>query len=103
MAKPLYVGMAAPNAVRVRVDKAAGDTDYDPTAVTTATIEVTRPDGTTASWSTTLSSVSASGLTAAHTLAGGDLTVSGDYSYYVKLNVPSGWTRTVKRTFPVED
>mgnify|MGYP000308222165 CR=1 FL=1 len=103
MAKPLYVGMGPPNAVRVRVDKAADDTDYDPTAVTTATIEVTRPDGTSLSMSTSLSSVSASGLTVTHTLATGDLTVSGDYSFYVKLNVPSGWLRTVKRTFLVED
>ncbi len=90
----LYVGMGPPNTVRIDVTKTAEDLDFVPADVTSATIEVTMSDRTTASWAATVSNVTSAGLRASHTLATSDVTTAGVIRAWVKMNVPGGWVRS---------
>jgi len=98
MASHLYVGMGPPNTIRLDVSKATDDTDFVPGDVTGASIEVTRSDGTTASWTASVSNVTSTGLRVSYVLATSDVTVSGPMRVWVKLLVPSGWVRTETST-----
>lgn len=84
----------APSSVVHRVTVETGDT-WDPTTVSLAVLQVSKPDGTTVTWSATMSEKTATGLTLTHPLAVGGTDVplgsKGQlWSVKPKLTLPGG-------------
>jgi len=86
----VYVGMRSPYAVQV--DVSPSDTMPNLSIVSAATISVTKPDGSTASWSATLSNQTATTLKLTHVLAtdGTDVATPGRYVLVAQLTTPAG-------------
>lgn len=99
----LVVGMGPPNAIQLTITKAAGDTTFVGTAVISATLAATRPDGTTVSLACSLSGATATEVTLTHVLATTDLTVAGRYRTRARLTVPAGELLSSRYEFQVED
>lgn len=87
----LRVGMVAP--LTVSYDVVQGYSGFDLTDVSAATIEIRKPDGTTASWSTVLSNQTASTLTVTHSLtaAPSEIDQAGTWRMYIKFTVTGGY------------
>lgn len=65
----------------------------DMTTVTAVSLEVQKPDGTTTTWTASISTSSTSSLTYLHTFATGEITTAGDYRVVAVLTVPAGTVR----------
>ena len=99
----LYVGLVAPVTFPVSVE--VGNSDLDLTTVTDCTIEVRKPDGSTDSWDTAISSKLAASMTVTHSFSAAPSEVDqpGTWNFYLKFTVPGGfqrseaWTEEVKR------
>ena len=90
----LYVGLVAPKQYVVTV--VPGASSLDLSTVSVATIEIRKPDGTTASWTTALSAQTATTLTLTHTFsaAPSEVDQAGTWHFYAKFTVPGGYDRT---------
>lgn len=90
----LFVGDVAPEIVQMSITSGASGLDL--TTVSSVTIKVQKPNGSTLSWATTLSNQTSTTLTATYTLAAGtsDIDVSGMWRFYAVLTVPGGFMRT---------
>jgi hypothetical protein len=83
------VGIGPPNALFVQVASADGGLDL--TTVTSATLQVRRPDGTTASWPAALvAGATALTLTVERIFAVTDCPTTGEYAIAPVLAVPGG-------------
>lgn len=89
-----YVGMGPPNTGGYYVPKRAQDVDFSPLAVVSATIEIVRSNGTSASLACTLVNQTANGCGVSHAFQVGDLTVPGPYRVWVKFVTAGGSLRT---------
>lgn len=83
----LVVGMLAPYAIERTVKKAEGAVSFIGTNVISATFEVTKPSGTTQSWTGTISGATATQITVTHQFLVNELNESGNYS--IRINMPT--------------
>jgi hypothetical protein len=89
----LYVGLVAPK--QYVVDIVPGDSDLDLSTVTAATFQIRKPDGSTTSWTATLSNQTATTLTLTFTYgASSEIDQAGTWHFYAKFTVPGGFERT---------
>lgn len=99
----LYVGMLAPNSHEVVATRRNDEDTFDFTTVSAAVMKITKPDGTKATWTTGLTAQSATGLTARHLFADGDLDQVGSYRVWLLMTVPGGNARTEVDRFYVKE
>jgi len=99
----LYKDMGAPNVQPFTIEKKDGET-WDPESVVSADIRVQKPDETTAeTWTATIESQDANGITVVHALDDSDLDVVGMWRAYVRLyDAGGGIVRTYTATFIVK-
>lgn len=83
-----YQGMVAPNAYVVQIGQ--GSSGIDLTTVSAATLQVRMPDGTSTTWTATISSQTTPSLVLTHNYVANDLAQAGDYSVYATMTVPAG-------------
>lgn len=90
----LYVGLVAP--VTYAVSFVPGTSGLDLSTVSAVSLQIRKPDGTTTSWSTTLSSQTATTLTATHSFsaAPSEIDQAGTWKFYAKYTVPGGYRRS---------
>lgn len=98
----LYVGDLAPE--KYTLDIVPGDSGFDLSTVTAATIEVEKPSGATVSWAAVRSNQTALTLTLTFTLSAvtSELDESGIWRAYAKLTTPGGPRRTEVALVPVK-
>ena len=101
MAAVVYAGAVAPESLKVTV--AQGSSGIDLTTVTAAQLLVKKPDGTTLSWSATISAATATSLTLTHVFSAADVDVTGIYVVVPKLTVPAGFVRGVPKKLTALD
>lgn len=82
--------MGPPNALRRVLAKTETDTDFVGTAVLSATIVASRPDGTTVIMSCTLSAATPAQVTVTRAIATTDFTVPGVYRARIHALVSGG-------------
>lgn len=76
---------------------------WDPLDVTGVSINVKRPDGSTAVWAATVTETRTDGITAMHTLAAGDLDTAGKYELELILSFAAGSLKSFKDYIQVID
>lgn len=87
----ILVGASDPEGLRILLTP--GKTGLDMTTVTSCTLYVTRPDGTTTTWPTTLSGATALQVTARHGFDAGGLEVSLPGSYVIEPRIMAPGSR----------
>ena len=88
----VYVGDVAPNFVRLEIS--ADGVNPDLSTLSAGTIEVIRPDGSTALWSTVVSTRTPKLACLDHVLAEGDVPMSGLYTLRGLYTLSIGTPRT---------
>lgn len=99
----LRVGQVAPQTYWVTVSQGGSLASFNFTTVSAASIKLVKPSGATQTWATSLSAQTATGLTATHTLALGDLDEAGVYTAYLLMTVPGGTIRSETGQFYVAE
>lgn len=90
------VGPKAPEALKVTL--LAGDSGIDMTTVTAVSLDVVRPDGATATWTTVLSGATTLQVIATHVFDAGGLEASLPGSYLIKPQITAAGQ--ARRGFP---
>ena len=98
----VYAGAKAHEALRVELRPSA--TVPDLTVVTSAYLDVTKSDGTSATWTCTMANQTASTLRLTHEFAadGSDVAVVGSYPFTVMLSTVTGPRRGVPAVLVVK-
>lgn len=101
-----WVGIGAPNLLGATIQPQSlvipsGASAIDLSQVSGVNLLVSRPDGTTATWTTSILSQSATQIVCAHPYASSDCTVTGAYQVTAQLVLPSGPTLCKTRTLLV--
>lgn len=91
MSVVLYQDMGPPYVVRARILACA---DFDPTVVSATRLEVTKPSGATAEWTTTVITQDTTRLLVEYALQVGDLSEVGFWTLFARSDVPGGSRRT---------
>ena len=99
MSVEVYSGAVAPESYRVNLTPGASGVDLS--TVTAASFAVQLPDGTTATWTATRSSQTATTLTLTHTFLAAETSQIGVYRVYANLTIPSGTVRSLPREVEV--
>lgn len=86
MSGNLYVGINTPQAFQLTVTSAS----LDLTTVTAASLQVTQPGGTIATWTATIVSASATSMVCQHIHASGDVPRVGNYTVRAMLTTAAG-------------
>jgi len=97
MADTVYQGAVSPEALVIAVTS----TDYDLSAVTSATLRVRLPDSSVETWSAAVTGATVSALSLTHVFAAGNTDQLGIYSVSGILAVPGGTLRTLETNFLV--
>jgi hypothetical protein len=97
-----YEDLVAPDAYVL--DITPGTPAFDLSTVSAALLRVRAPDGTTATWSATMSNQTATTLTLTHVMSATDVENPGVYHIYASLTVAGGTKRTatIAQTFKGE-
>lgn len=97
----VYAGAKSPEALQVNVSPSESVPDLS--LVTAAEIQVVKPNGSTETWSATLSNQTTTTLRLTHVFhaSGGDVATSGNYRLRVYLTVSGETRRCELRTLPV--
>lgn len=86
----LHVGIVAPQTYGVQFTSTADVLDLS--TVSAGTFEITKPDGTTTSWATTLSAQTSTALTLTYSFgATTPLDMPGTWRFRAKFTVPGGY------------
>jgi hypothetical protein len=85
--------MVAPK--KYTVDFVQGASSLDMSTITAATFQIRKPDGTTTSWTATLSAQDTDSLTLTHTFASStEVDQAGTWHFYAKYTIPGGFDRS---------
>lgn len=87
----LHVGIVAPQTYAVPFSSPAGGLDL--TTVSAISIEIRKPDGSTASWSTALTGATATAVTATHSFSASpsELDQAGTWHFRAKMTIAGGY------------
>jgi len=97
MADTVYQGAVSPEALAIAVTS----TDYDLSAVISATLRVRLPDASVETWDAAVTDATAAALTLTHVFVAGNTDQLGIYSVSGSLAVPGGTLRTLETSFLV--
>lgn len=97
MAITVHVGALAPEALTLKVTPSNQLPDLS--TVTSATIDILKPDGNEVTWTAALSEQSASGITLTHLYDAGDIDNEGQFVARGMLVAPAGVFRCEPKAF----
>lgn len=101
---PLYKGAVAPETYKALI--LTGSSGLDMTTVTAAVFLIEKPNGSTVSWTASISGATTTQLTLTHqfnTIGFSEVDVDGEYHVYARLTVPGGFMGTTRVNVPVKD
>lgn len=91
----VYQNAVAPEAYTR--DDSVGASGFDMSTISAASLHVRKPDGTTTTWTASISLQTATSLRLTHTYAGGDVALVGTYIVWAVYTVPGGTIRSKPR------